>query len=126
LETQITELNTHQEQLNRNHHQLVEISHVLRFSESTRQQRGGMGQGDEDVIQDDEGTSLITEEGKFQVKFGYARLLLIRLLCLVYFVQFLILICVLRLFVIVVDSLFLFLSLVVYFWLVFASFLFCC
>lgn len=70
LETQITELNTHQEQLNRNHHQLVEISHVLRFSESTRQQRGNMGQGDEDVIQDDEGTSLITDEGKFQVKFG--------------------------------------------------------
>jgi hypothetical protein len=71
LETQITELNTHQEQLNRNHHQLIEISHVLQFSESTRHQKGNMGQGDEDVIQDDEGTSLITDEGKFQVKFGY-------------------------------------------------------
>jgi len=70
LEQQISELSTHQEQLNRNHHQLVEISHVLNFSESTREQKGQLEIGEEEVIQDDDGTSLITEEGRFQVKFG--------------------------------------------------------
>lgn len=38
--------------------------------QTTREQRGPLSQGDEEVIQDDEGTSLITEDGKFQVKFG--------------------------------------------------------
>jgi len=67
-EKKMKELLDHQEQLNRNYSTYLELRTVINFVEQIRQETSAEGLG---VTTDDAGSSLLlTEEGKFQVKFG--------------------------------------------------------
>lgn len=62
------ELLDHQEQLNRNYSTYLELRNVINFVETIRQETQDQGIG---MTTDETGQSLLlTEEGKFQVKFG--------------------------------------------------------